>query len=111
MAVGPGLVPGPPSPASLAVLYCAARTAATPLAIAAAAISYLSVFFPAIGQIAGLPAVLTCAAVWLFTAINCRGVREAGAVQMVTTGLKLLPLLAVMVLAVLLLLKLALLWN
>lgn len=72
-------------------------------AIAAAAISYLSVFFPAIGQIAGLPAVLTCAAVWLFTAINCRGVREAGAVQMVTTGLKLLPLLAVMVLAVLLL--------
>ena len=72
-------------------------------AIAAAAISYLSVFFPAIAQIAGLPAVLTCAAVWLFTAINCRGVREAGAVQMVTTGLKLLPLLAVMVLAVLLL--------
>jgi len=72
-------------------------------AIAAAAISYLSVFFPAIDQIAGLPAVLTCAAVWLFTAINCRGVREAGAVQMVTTGLKLLPLLAVMVLAVLLL--------
>ena len=69
-------------------------------AIAAAAISYLSVFFPAIAQVPGLPALLTCAAVWVFTAINCRGVREAGAVQMVTTGLKLLPLLAVMVLAI-----------
>lgn len=72
-------------------------------AIAAAAISYLSVFFPAIGQVSGLPAILTCVAVWVFTAINCRGVREAGAVQVVTTILKLLPLLAVILLAVLLL--------
>jgi APA family basic amino acid/polyamine antiporter len=72
-------------------------------AIAAAAISYLSVFFPAIGQVAGLPAVLTCGAVWVFTAINCRGVREAGAVQVATTVLKLLPLLAVILLAVVLL--------
>jgi basic amino acid/polyamine antiporter, APA family len=74
-------------------------------AIAAAAVSYMSVFFPVIGQVAGLHAFLTCATVWLFTVINCRGVRLAGTVQVVTTLLKLLPLIAVMVLAAILLAK------
>ncbi len=70
-------------------------------AIATAAVSYLSVFVPALGKVPGLSAVTTCAVVWLFTGINLRGARLAGEVQLVTTALKLLPLVAVVVLAAL----------
>ncbi|ARS26261.1 APC family permease [Sphingomonas sp. KC8] len=68
-------------------------------AIAVAAISYLSVFMPAIRAVPGLPALLACACIWTLTAVNCRGVAAAGRLQVVTTVLKLLPLLAVLVLA------------
>lgn len=64
-------------------------------AIAVATVSYLSVFLPVLAKVQGLSAVLTVLIVWLVTWINCRGVRTAGAVQVVTTVLKLLPLIAV----------------
>lgn len=68
-------------------------------AVATAAVSYLSVFVPALNTMPGLPAVVTVVLVWLFTAINLMGARVAGEVQLVTTVLKLLPLIAVAVLA------------
>jgi APA family basic amino acid/polyamine antiporter len=71
-------------------------------AIAVAGVGYLAVFVPAIGTTPGAPALLACLSIWGLTAVNCRGVRTAGGVQMVTTVLKLLPLLAVMVLGALL---------
>ncbi|GJL90528.1 amino acid permease [Hyphococcus sp.] len=68
-------------------------------AVATGAVSYLSVFFPQIAEITGLHALVTCSSIWLLTAINCRGAVLAGSVQLVTTVLKIMPLLAVILLA------------
>ncbi len=68
-------------------------------AIAVAVVSNLSLVFPAIGEVSGLPALLAIGCVWLLTAINVLGVRAAGRVQEVTTVLKLLPLVALIGLA------------
>jgi len=62
--------------------------------IATGAVSYLSVFAPSLGTNPALGASATVVLVWLLTLVNCRGVQAAGAVQVVTTVLKLLPLLA-----------------
>lgn len=56
--------------------------------------SYLSALFPAIGTRPLFGAMATLAAIWVLTAVNIAGVRSAGAVQVATTILKLLPLLA-----------------
>ena len=68
-------------------------------AIAVAVVSNLSLIFPVIGQVAGLPALLVVACVWLLTLVNIAGVREASRVQAVTTLLKLLPLVLLIGLA------------
>lgn len=68
-------------------------------AIATAAVSYLSRIFPAIGTVPGASAITSVAIVWLFTWVNMRGVALAGRVQLVSTILKLIPLIAVAVLA------------
>jgi APA family basic amino acid/polyamine antiporter len=64
-------------------------------AIATGAVSYLSNLVPWIASQPGASAAVTIGFVWLFTAINVIGVRTAGQVQVVTTVLKLVPLLAV----------------
>jgi APA family basic amino acid/polyamine antiporter len=64
-------------------------------AIATGAVSYTSAFAPWIAKVPGASALVTVAVVWLLTLVNCWGVRAAGWVQAVTTVLKLLPLLAV----------------
>ena len=69
-------------------------------AIAVAVVSNLSLVFPVIGEVSGLPALLALACVWLLTAINVLGVRLAGRVQEITTVLKLLPLVLLIGLAV-----------
>lgn len=74
-------------------------------AIAIAAVSYLSVFLPGVAKVPALPALLTVAVVWAATAINCMGARSAGWTQMVTTVLKLVPLVAVAGLALSVLLQ------
>jgi len=63
-------------------------------ALATAGVSYLEPFIPRIGTTPQVSAALVLAFLWLFTAVNCRGVRAAGWVQAVTTVLKILPLLA-----------------
>lgn len=66
--------------------------------IATGAVSYLSALAPPLAEPAWAAAA-TVAVVWLLTLVNCRGVQAAGIVQLVTTALKLLPLLAVIGLA------------
>ena len=64
--------------------------------IAIAAVSYLSHFFPGL---AAAPGLLAVGFVWTFTLVNCLSLRGAGAVQVLTTILKLLPLAAAIVLS------------
>ena len=64
-------------------------------AIATGAVSYSSVVAPWIVSVKGASVVVTLAVVWLLTLVNCLGVRAAGWVQVVTTVLKLVPLVAI----------------
>lgn len=68
-------------------------------AIAIAAVSYLSALVPALDEIAGLGALTAVLLVWTLTLINCLSLRAGGTVQLLTTLLKLMPLLAVVVIA------------
>jgi APA family basic amino acid/polyamine antiporter len=72
-------------------------------AIVTSTVAYLAELVPAIKQTVGGPALVSCAIIWILTFVNWRGVRQAGVVQIVTTALKVMPLLALVVLAVVLL--------
>jgi APA family basic amino acid/polyamine antiporter len=72
-------------------------------ALAVAAMSNLSALVPAIGTVPGLGAALAVGVVALFTATNLLGARTGGLIAQITTALKLLPLIAVLVIAVVLL--------
>jgi len=67
--------------------------------LAVAAISYLSSMVPGISARAFLPAVLAVGVLWTITGLNLRGIRAAGGFQTVTTVVKIVPLLLVIVLA------------
>lgn len=62
-------------------------------AIVVALISYLSVFWPALKTNDVLSCTTSIAIVWILTFINIIGVRTAGIFQLITTILKLLPLI------------------
>jgi APA family basic amino acid/polyamine antiporter len=64
-------------------------------AIALAFVGYLDPFIPAAMHQPLWNAVLAGASVWLLTAVNVWGIREAAQVQVVTTVLKLLPLVVI----------------
>ncbi|MFM5950152.1 MAG: APC family permease [Novosphingobium sp.] len=68
-------------------------------AVAVAVVSALALIFPAIGSTQGVPAVLAVACVWVVTLVNIRGVKAAGRLQEVTVILKLLPLIALIAIA------------
>ena len=68
---------------------------ATNAAIAIALVSYLSAFWPTIASQNILSTVVTLVFVWSLVIVNVRGVRLAGRVQLGTTILKILPLIAV----------------
>lgn len=61
--------------------------------IAVAFVSYLAAFIPSLAHNATASFVASVATVWGLTLINIIGVRSAGQVQLITTILKLLPLL------------------
>ena len=67
--------------------------------LAVAAVSYLSSLLPAIGDRALMGAVIAVGLLWTMTALNLLGVRAAGAFQTVTTVIKIVPLVLVIVLA------------
>ncbi|MGH8280391.1 MAG: amino acid permease [Gammaproteobacteria bacterium] len=66
----------------------------TNAAVAVAFVSYLTVFVPVLAQVPLYGGLAAIAAVWLLTALNIYGVREAGSLQLITVILKLAPLLA-----------------
>lgn len=68
---------------------------ATNAALSVAFVSYMTVFWPALATVPALAAGLALATLWGLTIVNVAGVRPAGMVQLVTTVLKLAPLLAV----------------
>jgi len=67
--------------------------------IAIAAVSYLSSVAPGLFETPGSAPLAAIGFVLLFSAIACHGARVTGIVQVVTSVLKLLPLIAAMVLA------------
>jgi APA family basic amino acid/polyamine antiporter len=64
-------------------------------ALAVAFVGYLDPFIPSIVRNPLAAASLAVGMVWLLTAVNCRGLLGAGRVQLVTTTLKILPLLLI----------------
>ncbi len=66
--------------------------------IAIAAISYLSIFLPALHSVPGLAAGAALLLIWGVTLVNLRGARAAGGFQIVTLALKLVPLAVVIAL-------------
>jgi APA family basic amino acid/polyamine antiporter len=61
-------------------------------------VSYLSRIEPALGR-PGIAPLTTIAFIWVFVAVNARGARSGGAVQLVTSVLKVIPLIAVALVA------------
>ncbi len=69
-------------------------------ALTVAIISALSFFFPILETNPVYAVTLGLSFIWLFTWINSRGVKESGKIQVVTTILKLLPLVLVTLIGV-----------
>ncbi|MBL7863283.1 MAG: amino acid permease [Cyclobacteriaceae bacterium] len=67
----------------------------TNAAIAVTFTSYLTVFFPILAVNKFLAVGTGISVVWLLTWVNVQGVKEAGKVQLITTILKLTPLLLI----------------
>ena len=65
----------------------------TNAAIATGVVGYLGAVFPSVAAMQ--PALVALALLWTFVIINLFGVRTGGRVQVVTTALKLLPMVAV----------------
>jgi APA family basic amino acid/polyamine antiporter len=74
----------------------------TNAAIATGVVGYLGAVFPGVAKLQ--PALVALGLLWTFVAINLFGVRTGGRVQVVTTALKLLPMVAVALLGAWLLL-------
>jgi APA family basic amino acid/polyamine antiporter len=68
---------------------------ATLAALAVAFVGYLDPFIPAIVRSPAAAAALAIATMWVLIAVNVAGIAVAGRMQIVTTALKLLPLLLV----------------
>jgi APA family basic amino acid/polyamine antiporter len=64
-------------------------------ALAVALVGYLDPFFPSIVRAPARAAALAIGLVWLLTALNVIGIRLAGRVQLVTTVLKIIPLVVI----------------
>lgn len=67
-------------------------------ALAIATVAYLAELVPWIKHTTGAPAVTTCVVIWILTYVNWRGAHEMGRLQVVTTVLKLVPLVAIIAL-------------
>jgi basic amino acid/polyamine antiporter, APA family len=72
-------------------------------AIAIGSVASLSELVPAIKQDPRVPALVAIALIWILTFVNWRGVKQVGVLQLVTTILKLMPLIAVIILGAVLL--------
>lgn len=68
----------------------------TDAALATGSVGYLIVVFPALQAVS--PALLALVILWLFVVINLMGSRASGGVQIATTVVKLVPMVAIAVL-------------
>jgi APA family basic amino acid/polyamine antiporter len=66
-------------------------------ALSVAFVGYLDPFVPSIVRSPARAALLAVSILWLLTAVNMRGARVAGRVQVLTTTIKILPLVIVAV--------------
>ena len=66
-------------------------------AIAIAIIGAASFFIPELATNSVLSVSLGLALIWIFTWINSRGIKESGKIQLITTIIKILPLLFIIV--------------
>lgn len=64
-------------------------------AIAIALVGYLAVFFPTLSEQPMLASGVALLMIWVLVVVNVFGVKVAGMVQLVTTVVKLMPLIAV----------------
>jgi len=64
-------------------------------AISVALVSYATVFFPILAHNNQLAFLVAVCAVWFVTVINIIGVKQAGILQLITTVLKVLPLIVI----------------
>lgn len=69
-------------------------------ALAIAIIGALSFFFPILESNVLYKVLIGLSLIWTFTWINTRGIKESGRVQVITTILKLLPLVFVIVIGI-----------
>ena len=69
-------------------------------AIAIAATSYLAVFLPGLNATPLTGSLVSAGLIWLLTLLNLSGAKRVGEFQVVTTILKLMPLLAIVGIAV-----------
>jgi basic amino acid/polyamine antiporter, APA family len=84
---------------AFALMWCYwVSTWVTNAVLATGVVGYLSMFFPVLGANHWLAAVTALSLLWLFVLINLRGVRTAGGVQVLSSVLKVLPLLGIIVL-------------
>ncbi|MFT4722923.1 MAG: APA family basic amino acid/polyamine antiporter [Flavobacteriales bacterium] len=67
----------------------------TNAAIAVALVGYLEVFFPVLGQNKLLAALTGLGVIWLFTWINSKPLKTVALVQLITTVLKIMPIILV----------------
>jgi APA family basic amino acid/polyamine antiporter len=70
-------------------------TWSTNAALAVAFVGYLDPFVPSIVRSPARAALLAIATVWVVTVVNIRSVKDAGRLQVVTTTLKILPLVLI----------------
>lgn len=68
-------------------------------AIVTAFMSYLTYFVPVFGTNRALAFFMSSLILWLFTLINLKGVKEAGIVGIITTALKIVPLIVFAIIA------------
>lgn len=66
-------------------------------AVAIAFTGYFLVFFPNLADIPGMNLVIPITATWLLTYLNSKGVKSGGRMQLITTILKIIPLIALVI--------------
>jgi APA family basic amino acid/polyamine antiporter len=79
--------------------YWVSTTVTLPV-LATGAVGYLSSFFPVLAVDHALAAVTALALLWLFVLVNLGGARAAGRVQVLTTVVKLVPQLGIILLGI-----------
>ncbi|MBN8842828.1 MAG: amino acid permease [Sphingomonadales bacterium] len=68
--------------------------------LAVAAISNMSIIFPSLGAAGAAPAWIAIGCIWFFTIVNLFGVRRAGGAQLLTLGLKLIPVVGAVIVGI-----------